>query len=292
MNLILTINGGIGKNIAATAVCRAIKCNRPEDNLIIITGHPEVFLNNPNVYRVFRFGHSPYFYEDYIKNKEVDFFLNEPYNHTDYILNKKHLIQCWVEQIGFEYKNELPELYLTPAEIHNVKAELNFDKPVLIFQPFGGPTGQSFQYNWNRDLSYNTAQTIVDKLQKDYNIIQLKNSTQPLLKNVAYTDYSIRQTFALLCFSDKRILIDSFAQHATAALNLPSSVCWITNSPRSLGYQIHTNIEPDCCQTISTHKIDSVLNEYDFSGNNMNQCPFLNVDKIFDIDEIISTLNP
>jgi hypothetical protein len=41
----LQIDGGIGKSvIAATAVCKAIKAQHPKDQLIVITGYPEVFL--------------------------------------------------------------------------------------------------------------------------------------------------------------------------------------------------------------------------------------------------------
>ena len=43
-------------------------------------------------------------------------------------------------------------------------------------------------------------------------------------------------------FSKKRLLIDSYLQHAAASLNLPSVVLWACNSPRVFGYKIHTNI--------------------------------------------------
>ena len=39
MKIIFQIDGGIGKSIAATAVCKAIKKQYPTDKLIVITGY-------------------------------------------------------------------------------------------------------------------------------------------------------------------------------------------------------------------------------------------------------------
>ena len=70
MNIVFQINGGIGKCVIATAVCEAIKKEYPESKLIVISGYPDVFLNNPNVDRAFAFGGFSYFYEEYIEDKE------------------------------------------------------------------------------------------------------------------------------------------------------------------------------------------------------------------------------
>jgi ADP-heptose:LPS heptosyltransferase len=67
MKIIFQINGGIGKSIAATAVCKAIKKQYPKDELIVLTGYPDVFVKNPNVNRVLS-GHVNYFYQDYPQN--------------------------------------------------------------------------------------------------------------------------------------------------------------------------------------------------------------------------------
>ena len=49
MNIIFQIDGGLGKNIMATAMVKVIKKRYKNANLIVITGYPDVFLNNPNV---------------------------------------------------------------------------------------------------------------------------------------------------------------------------------------------------------------------------------------------------
>jgi len=56
------IQGGLGKNIAGTALIKDIKAKYPDRKLIMVTSWPEVFLNNSDVDRIFQLGQSPYFY--------------------------------------------------------------------------------------------------------------------------------------------------------------------------------------------------------------------------------------
>ena len=57
MNIIFQIDGGLGKCIMATAVCECIKHHHPDDKLIVVSGYPEVFLDNPWVDRAYAFGY-------------------------------------------------------------------------------------------------------------------------------------------------------------------------------------------------------------------------------------------
>ena len=66
---IFHIEGGLGKHVLATAVAKCIKNNHPNRELIIVCAYPEVFLNLDYVDRVYRIGMTPYFYDDYIKDK-------------------------------------------------------------------------------------------------------------------------------------------------------------------------------------------------------------------------------
>jgi hypothetical protein len=57
MKIIFQVDGGIGKSVAATAVCKAIKAQYPNDELIVVTGYPQVFICNPGI-KVFHFNPS------------------------------------------------------------------------------------------------------------------------------------------------------------------------------------------------------------------------------------------
>ena len=63
-NLLLHINGGVGKCIMATAVVRSYKAAYPESKVVVVSGYPEVFINNPDVYKNFPFA-TAYLWQDY-----------------------------------------------------------------------------------------------------------------------------------------------------------------------------------------------------------------------------------
>ena len=50
-NVVLRIDGGAGKCIAGTAVCRAIKKQYPKQRLIVISGYPDIFKHSKTVDR-------------------------------------------------------------------------------------------------------------------------------------------------------------------------------------------------------------------------------------------------
>ena len=53
MNIIFQIDGGLGKSIMATAMVKVIKKRYKNSNLIVVTGHPDIFLNNPHINEVY-----------------------------------------------------------------------------------------------------------------------------------------------------------------------------------------------------------------------------------------------
>ena len=69
--IVFHIEGGIGKNIMATAVVKAIKKQHPDREIIIVSPHSGLWLNNPDIYRIYLMGQTPYFYEDFIKDKDI-----------------------------------------------------------------------------------------------------------------------------------------------------------------------------------------------------------------------------
>ena len=66
MNIIFSIQGGLGKSVVGTAVAKAIRKNYPTCNLIVLTGYPEVFSNLPYVNMAFNFTEEHYFYSKYV----------------------------------------------------------------------------------------------------------------------------------------------------------------------------------------------------------------------------------
>lgn len=286
--VIFTINGGAGKNVLATAVVKAIKKNMPDINIVILTAYKDVWLFNPNIYRVYQYGQAPNFYENYIKDKKnVKIFAQEPYSTNDYLLKKKSLIEIWCNLCGVPYNNEKPELFFNQREVEYVQNNLIRGDKIFVVQTNGG-SQQDVKISWMRDLPLNTAHEVIEKFRHQYRIIQIRRDDQPQLFGVEQFKGSLRELFLLIRFSTKRLLIDSVAQHVAAALDKPSTVVWIRNNPEVLGYAIHDNIVTKVEDELDVLSY-SVLEPYEITGN-ITQCPFKEDTKLFDSEVIIESI--
>lgn len=285
-NVIFFLQGGIGKHIAATAVAENISKNFPDRKLIVICPYPEVFLNNPFVYRVYRSTAAQYFYEDFIKNKDTIFLGNEVYQSNEYVVGNKHLIEAWCNMFGLKYNGENPRLFLNYPEIYENAKKFKREKPILVLQTNGGGDGSG--YSWARDLPEFLVKDLIDRLKEKYHIFHLARNDQITFENTEKINGNWRDIFSLIGLSQKRLFIDSFAQHASAALMLPSTVCWIGTQPDKLGYNIHKNIIAKDQAKVFSHNIDGIIMEKEFSGL-PHQCNY-NIFEAFDAEEILSTL--
>ena len=284
------IQGGLGKNVAGTALINTIKETYPDRKLIMVTSWPEVYLNNPNVDRIYTLGQTPHFYEDYIENKDVIVSMHEPYNQTAHIIKQKHLIENWCDLMGLKYINQTP--IIIPNYSQGILLNLwQRSKPIMVIQTGGGPMeGQKYPYSWTRDMPIEIAQEIVNQFSNQYHIIQVTRPNGYELQGVERLDklLSNMELFSLLVIAQKRVLIDSSLQHAASALNLPSTVLWIGTSHKVFGYDIHNNIQANLPQR-ANQLIGSYIFDYSFE-NNMHECPYMNINDIFDINNILKNI--
>lgn len=287
MNIIFQINGGIGKVIASTAVCASIKTKYPDCKLIVVSGYPDVFLGNPNVDRAYGFGQQAYFYKEYIENQEVLVFAHDPYLETKHIKQEEHLIETWCKLYDLPITKTVGELFLTKREIDFFSKKFVSDKPILLLQTNGG-TESDVKYSWARDIPSYVVENIIHEFKEQYNIVHIRREDQ-----IKYdTTFSVTDTFralvVLINLSDKRLMMDSFGQHAAAALNKPSTVLWVVNSPKVFGYDIHTNITANP-ETTSSELRNSYLNKYNISGE-LIEFPYKNESEIFNVNDVIKSL--
>lgn len=285
--LIFSVNGGAGKNILATAVIKAIKKTMSDKNIIILTAYPDVWLNNPDIYRTYTFGQAPHFYTNYVKDKNVKIYAIEPYTHNDYILKKKHLIDIWCDLCGVTYNNEKTELYFNQREIEFTQRKWLNNRKIFLLQTNGGAP-QDIKISWMRDMPLSTAQQIVNRFANEYTVIHIRRDDQPILQNTEQFKGNLRELFGLIRLSHKRLFIDSICQHAAAALKKPSTVTWVRNSPEMLGYTIHDNIVTKVSDEIDVLQ-NSVLEPYDITGN-IYQCPFKEGTELFNTHELINSI--
>jgi hypothetical protein len=288
--VIFHIDGGCGKNIVATSVCKSIKAAYPEHKLIVVTAYPEVFVHNPIIHRVYKFGNIPYFYDDYINKKDSVILRMEPYHSGELLYKKKSLSKIWCEVFNIPCIDETPEIYLTTRELVFAQNKLQKDGPILLIQSSGGAENQGHPYSWSRDLPPVFAQEIVNEVKDKFSkILHIRRDNQPAIEGTIPVSDNFRNLFCCISLADKIIGIDSFAQHAAAALSKTATVGWISNSPVVFGHEIHNNIIANGAESFR-HRIDSYLEEDDWTGGRFHECPFDDLNNLFDKDKFIESI--
>jgi len=281
MNIIFQINGGLGKSIMATSICKSIKIKYPDSKLIVITGYPDVFLNNPNVDRCFRFNELKYFYKEYVEGKDFIFMGQEPYSTSEYFHDSTHLIEIWSKLYDLPILQFNGEFNLTKREIDFYQRKYHFKKPILALQTSGG---SDLMYNWGRDLPPAFAKKIINTFNNEYDVVHIKGENQISYEGVTSFTDNIRAVAVIIGMSAKRIFIDSSCQHIAAALGLQSNVFWITTSPKVFGYQTNNNILANP-ETKSTTLPNSFMTKYELVPN-VSDFPYNDESEIFNEESL------
>lgn len=287
MNIIFQINGGIGKCVMATAVCEAIKKKYPDSKLIVVSGYADVFLNNPHVYRSYQYGGISYFYSEYIDGHDYKIFAHDPYVQTEYVEQKEHLIKTWCEMFDVPYNGEQPKIYLTGREVKFFENKFTSDRPILLLQTNGGAQTEH-KYSWARDIPSSVAVKVIDHFRLEYNVVHIRRDDQNQFEGTFGVSDTFRALCVLISMSSKRLLIDSFAQHVAASMSLPSTVCWIANSPKVFGYTMHNNILANPFTTKPELR-NSYFGKFNIAGD-LLEFPYNHEDEIFDVDKIIKSI--
>lgn len=290
MNVIFQIEGGLGKSIMATAIVKVIKKHYKNANLIVITGYPDIFLNNPDVFEIHNINQINGLYLKLIKDQKCKIFTEDPYRNSDFITEQSiPLLKTWCKIYGLNYNNEQPQIYLTQPEIDYFTPFYKTDKPILAIQPHGGPEGLGYQYSWTRDIPSINVNEIIEYYKDDYTIIHIKRPDQIIYENTLQALDGFRSIAILLQIADKRLLIDSFTQHLASALNKKSTVCWISTKPEIFGYKHNININSNPF-TKEPNLTSAVYNPFNLAQD-ISSIPYNNLNEIFDTNKIIESIN-
>lgn len=290
MNIVFQISGGIGKCVAATAVCEAITKKYPKHQLIVVSAYPEVFINNPHISKTFNFNSINYFYQDFIEGKNAIVLAHDPYVDQRFVGHENHLIKIWCEMFNIPYNGEQPKIYLTEREksFFSQKYGQVADKPILVMQTNGGAENQVLKYSWARDIPNDVVMAVIEEFKSEMNIVHIRREDQMAFPDTMAITDTFRGVACFLQLSKVRFFMDSFAQHTAAALGLPSTVCWIANSPKVFGYKTNHNI----CSNDFTAKPElrgSYLSKFNIAGEPL-EFPYQSEADIFNVEAIIKSL--
>jgi hypothetical protein len=189
---------------------------------------------------------------------------------------------------GLPKPNPHPELYLTQREIQFFSNKFQTEKPILLLQTNGGAQGQELKYSWARDIPTPVVQAVIEEFKNDYTIVHMRREDQLGYEHTVPVTDNFRALLVLIGLSEKRLMMDSFGQHAAAALNKSSTVLWIANSPTVFGYNTNINIvsEPFTRKPELRH---AYLNKFDISGN-LLEFPYNTESEVFNVDRVIESL--
>jgi len=287
--LVWHIEGGLGKNVAATSLLQSLSEKYSDRKIIVVASYPDIFVNNPYIYRVYRVNNTNYFYDDFIKEKDTIVFKHEPYFENNHIHKRKHLIENWCNLLDIDYTNQLPSIRYNLVQQRN-SFKWKREKPILILQTNGGPINSEIHYSWTRDIPYDISLKILEKFKDEFHIIQICKPSSRKLPNVEVIDYELSNMdlFSLLMFSEKRILIDSCLQHAAAGMSLQSTVLWVGTSPKVFGYTVHKNITANLPNDVTKYP-NSYLFEYSLDGLPY-ECPYYSIEEMFDVDKLLEKI--
>jgi ADP-heptose:LPS heptosyltransferase len=286
--VVFTDGGGLGKTILSTAVVASISAHYPKSKIIVLTGHPDVYDGNPKVYRVFDPNAVQYFYSDYIKDKDFVFLQSEPYTHWKYLRQEMHLIEAWCDQIGVPCVTKKPEIFVKQSDKRSIEQYMKIqgiDKDALVLiQWCGGIVPKEdnavlgTQLNeamHKRSIPKHIAQEIADALKhQGRQVVSLQHQHQEPLDGVA-TIFDRFGLIAALIDSCKTFVgIDSFMQHAAAALGKSGTVLWGATNSDVLGYEMHSNLTRGAvCAEPKCHRPNSFLLDKTGSGQSWS-CPY------------------
>ena len=293
MNIIFQVRGGIGKTIMSTAVISALKKQNPKNKIITVSSYPEIYKNNPEVSAIYNFENFSSVYYKYCKNQKFKIYGLEPYEHTDFITQDKDLYEVWSSLCEVEYNHEFPSFYLSKDEVEEYSKLFPSDKPIFALQTHGGDESQGMDYNWARDLPDNEIEKIIDHYKDDYTIYHIKSDWQKSYKHTIPATQGIRAIAVLIQLSRRRLFIDSFAQHLAVALHKPSTVCWVTTTPKQFSYKNPITKYP-YHYAVQANKEDFETEHTTFNGYSLvetpQNLPYTSEDRIFKGVDIIGNI--
>lgn len=277
-NLLLHISGGIGKCIMATAVIASYKRKFPDSKVIVVSGYPEVFVNNPYVYKNFPFA-TPYLWQDYYGHADWKVSAHDPYMEEAWIKNENlHLIDIWCRMVGAEYVQKTPLLYFSGPEVDELQRMIATDKPLLVVQSTGG--GNAAARSWTRNPPHNEFDEFLGAFRETHYVAHLCLPETPTLANVhqRIENLNRRQAMALIHYCQEFVGIDSFGQHARAANPEagPTTIFFpLAESVDRLGYGKFRNLVPiESVQNMLKNHTDYFATVFKLSIDNASEnCP-------------------
>ena len=239
MNIIMQINGGLGKHLQATSMVKWAAEKYPEQKIVVVSGYPEIFEYNPRIHRNLGLTQS-YLFEDYVKGH--DFRTGDPYTLPGYYNERRHIMNLFPLAYGFGEENQSPEMeaFFTAGELEEAVA-FSQGPPIVTLQNMGGTLpGSPVNARKSDDLRTMPrwiAEQLVSGLSaRGFRVLQIRQATEPQLPGTVQFTGKFRQLMALASQIKGHVGIDSSMMHCAALHAKPMMIFWASTVPSNLGY--------------------------------------------------------
>ena len=259
---IVTVEGGLGKNVMFTALVPELK--KKYEEVYVVSPYFDVFKACSGVTDAFQFGAGT-LYQELVLDPDMDVLWKEPYSNQKFIKKECHLFEAWAEELGIklekpgmDYKPNLDRIadeYPQIAKLAEDKAK-EFGKFIIV-QFCGGQSplgpqqdqnGNPIPYNDQQEAikrNYYKGQKLVDALKKEYpdhKILHYALPNEPAYEGAEKIQVPYL-TYALLAEkADKIVCTDSSLQHLSTGHCKDITVLWGETRPEHFGYSCNRNI--------------------------------------------------
>lgn len=246
------VSGGMGDVLAITPSLKTLKKKYPDKKIhveFVSNDHLELLKNNPYIDKVTifkpRFGylkkHQTIF--NIFKLIEARLVKRKPLSLSvgglgTYGVYRKSMANIIADGVGVELINQNLEIYLTAQEIDNAKAKLADYPLVIVINPTSRSSPQRIWpiQRWSEVIKQFPEYTFIQLGKNDEGCIDGAMSATQLGVN------SLREMLSVLNCADLYLGMDTFWQHAAAAVRTPGVVIHSNGHPAVFGHEIHTNI--------------------------------------------------
>tara|TARA_A100001011_G_C14300785_1_gene840679 strand:+ start:181 stop:1134 length:954 start_codon:yes stop_codon:yes gene_type:complete len=227
--LIIFRNGSaIGDHVYLSSIIAKIH-NQNNKKIILFTNYFDLFLNNPKIYKLFKFKANSiiWFFLESLKSDSILEFHSIHATYENHYIKKKyflffhkkkkiHLGQAMSSHfnLDIDYKNLKNEFFFSKKELKEYEDELELPLNFSLIQ-----STSKTSFTKNKEWKLERMQSIVDHF-SEINWIQIGLSSEPRLKNCIYKlDLDLRKLAFVIFKCDFLVTYEGLFNHLASSFN-------------------------------------------------------------------------
>jgi len=241
--IIYRLGNAIGDQVCMSAVVKAIKKQKGY-KVIVFSSYPEIFYNNPNVYKNVDMRDYPNLFKNIIsrllaisKGGQIENFcfpIKNGKGLEDFMRETKAKISLIVAhslhfKIKLNLENATPEIYFNDEEKKQFSEKFEFLKNFSIIQPVGKTT-----YTPNKEWGFEKYQEVINRTKDKINWVQVGLENEKQLENVV--DFrgkteSLRELAFVISKANFVLANEGLLNHLSASVGTKSFVVFSGFNP-------------------------------------------------------------